>query len=674
MAALTAEKLRREADRLSVTSVDDPAAALGAIDAAGADCLVSDYQLPGTTGLDLFHEVREAHPDLPFVLFTGQGDEAVAAEAVSAGVTDYITKGSAEQFGVLANSVLRAVRERRTRRQLSESRRRFVTLVEQLPGMAYRCRNEHGWPMEFVSDGARDLTGHDPDALEADEVDWESEVIHPADRERTWAVVQDALDAREPFSVTYRIRRADGEVRHVYEQGSGVFEDGEVIALEGYIQDVTDRHRRERTLTRLHEATRSFMDEPSAERIARIGVETAREVLDLPASGVFLLDESSGRLENVANSREATRNLGEPPTFAPGEGIVGSTFESGEPAVLADAQADERAAGHGSSAIRSLCVLPLGEFGVFTTGSVEAGALSDREVELTKVLAANVEAALRRAEREAELAEQNDRLDRFAAVVSHDLRNPLNVAAGNVDLAREELGDGAVGGGAAGDESAEDGSRAADAEELERARTRLETAADALDRGEALVARLLGLARHESSLDADEPVPLDRVARDAWSSVRTDDATLAVRIGAAVEADAERLRTLLEHLFRNAVDHAGGDVTVSVERLPDGEGFAVADDGAGLPADDADRLFDAGVSSEGGTGLGLAVVATVADEHGWEPSATSDDGARFAFRGVTFAAADEDDDGDAGGGTGDGETGDGTAGDGEAAADGGDGN
>ncbi|MYL17137.1 PAS domain S-box protein [Halorubrum terrestre] len=221
-----------------------------------------------------------------------------------------------------------------------------------------------------------------------------------------------------------------------------------------------------------------------------------------------------------------------------------------------------------------------------------------------------------RREREETLRRQNERLDEFASIVSHDLRNPLSVAEGYVDLARET----------------------GDTDHLDRA-------ADAIDRMDELVEDLLSLAREGRSVGETDPVSLAAVAREAWSSVDTGGATLTVEADGTLEANRTRLRELLENVFRNSAEH-GRDypedplsvrVGAGTLRDDDGEevpGFYVEDDGTGLP-DDADRVFDSGFTTEeSGTGLGLAISERIAEAHGWTAHAlaSADGGARFEFR------------------------------------------
>ena len=121
--------------------------------------------------------------------------------------------------------------------------RRLETLVDNLPGMVYRCENGRGWPMEHVGGEVERLTGYQPRDIESREGFYGSEIVHPDDREEVWTTVQNALDARERFELTYRITTADGTTKRVWERGQGVYEDGEVAAIEGFVTDVRDRER-----------------------------------------------------------------------------------------------------------------------------------------------------------------------------------------------------------------------------------------------------------------------------------------------------------------------------------------------------------------------------------------------------------------------------------------------
>jgi len=226
------------------------------------------------------------------------------------------------------------------------------------------------------------------------------------------------------------------------------------------------------------------------------------------------------------------------------------------------------------------------------------------------------EYATRLRRRNRELADRNERLDEFTGIVSHDLRNPLNVARGRLDLTRSELNDDA----------------ADHLDDVDRAHERMAELTD----------RLLQLARTGDGVDDPEPVDLGSVARDGWDVVVTADSDLTVALQRRVEGDPERIGQLFENLFRNAVEHGsesgGTAASVTVGPLDDGAGFYVADDGPGIAPERRSTVFESGHSGAGGTGLGLAIVRRVARDHGWSPSVTESatGGARFEFREVEF--------------------------------------
>jgi PAS domain S-box-containing protein len=214
-----------------------------------------------------------------------------------------------------------------------------------------------------------------------------------------------------------------------------------------------------------------------------------------------------------------------------------------------------------------------------------------------------------RKERERELERQNDRLEEFASIVSHDLRNPLNVAEGYLEMARET-----------GDTS------------------HLSDVVDAHDRMRTLIDDILTLAREGQTVEEFEAVDLADVATDCWSLVDGRDASLSVPATGAVLSDRSRLRQLVENLYRNAVEHGQGGVTVTVGDLPDG--FYVEDDGPGVPPETREQVFESGyTTSRDGTGFGLTIVAEIAEAHGWTVELTDSEsgGARFEIRGVEFA-------------------------------------
>ncbi|WP_435347907.1 sensor histidine kinase [Haloarchaeobius sp. HRN-SO-5] len=222
-------------------------------------------------------------------------------------------------------------------------------------------------------------------------------------------------------------------------------------------------------------------------------------------------------------------------------------------------------------------------------------------------LARSVERAVgRRRDEEHQDDRCEERLEAFASVVSHDLRNLLDVATLRLELARDDC-------------------------ESEH----LAAAADALARLDTRLEQMHSLAREGTAVVETGPVDLAAVARDSWAAVETRDAELRVETDRRILADAPRLGQVFENLFGNAVRHGRDDVRVAVGDLPDG--FYVEDDGPGIPAANRDRVFEAGYSTaEEGTGFGLDIVRAYVTAHGWEIRLTEgrEGGARFEITGV----------------------------------------
>ncbi|MFO8098633.1 MAG: two-component regulator propeller domain-containing protein, partial [Salinibacter sp.] len=211
-------------------------------------------------------------------------------------------------------------------------------------------------------------------------------------------------------------------------------------------------------------------------------------------------------------------------------------------------------------------------------------------------------------ERERQLKRENERLDRFAGVLSHDLRNPLNVAQGRLQLAREQNGTDPEG--------------------------HLSSAGRALARMDEIIEDMLLLTWSERDIDPDDlqTIQLEEAIRKAWDSVEAPEATCTVESSARLVCHEGRLRRLLENLFRNAVEHGGKATTVRVGTLEGG--FYVEDTGPGIPKAKRENVLEGGYSSrEEGTGLGLSIVQGIAEAHGWTLSVTEsrEGGARFEF-------------------------------------------
>lgn len=135
--------------------------------------------------------------------------------------------------------------------RLKESQRTLHTLVSNLPGVAYRCRNDPTWSIELASEGCQQLTGYAAEAFIAGAVRM-VDIIHPEDRDLLRREVSNALQARAPYQGTYRIQTATGQTKWVWDKGCGIFSAaGELLALEGFITDITERKHAEECIRRM---------------------------------------------------------------------------------------------------------------------------------------------------------------------------------------------------------------------------------------------------------------------------------------------------------------------------------------------------------------------------------------------------------------------------------------
>jgi PAS domain S-box-containing protein len=589
---MAATFLERADDRFVVEPAISAGGGLDRLDDT-IDCVVSDYEMPRTDGIEFLETVREDHPDLPFILFTAKGSEEVASRAISADVTDYLQKGtSTERYELLANRIDNAVGATRSRRLLAERTRRLETLINNLPGIVYRCRNEPGWPMETVEGEVEATTGYPAGSLERGDVTWGEDLLHPDDRGELWEVVQESLASDGSFEVTYRIRTADGTTRWMWERGRRVASPSdEAAVLEGFITDITEQHERERELERRTGELETLTTELEEQYRYLFEQAPVMAVVTRAEDGRPVVDDCNQRfVETLGYDRDA---------------IIGAEL------VTFYAPESERKLLEGGGYERALAGEFMREDRKLTTADGDAVETLLRAVprydardEIVGTLALYVDVSERK-----ELEREKERLEEFASIVSHDLRNPLNVAQSRTKLAREE----------------------ADLSHLDHAIRAHERMAELID-------DLLTLARTGDRIDETEPVDIASLVERCWVDVETTDATLGLDTERVIRADRSRLRQLVGNLLRNAVEHGGSAVTVTVGDLSDG--FYVADDGPGIPVAERDDVFDAGYSTdEEGTGFGLRIVQQVADAHGWTIAVTESEagGARFEIAGVESA-------------------------------------
>ncbi len=690
-AGLTATHLQRLDDQFEVETATSATEGLELLANRQFDCVVSDYDMPGKSGIEFLEAVRESYPSLPFVLFTGKGSEEVASDAISAGVTDYLQKDTAtEQFELLANRIENAVSQSRTEQELEQQRIVLETVIENLPAGI------------LVEDESREVLAANTELLElfgdegsveefvgADCAQLARELKEVFERsEEFLASIEDCLDAREPV-IGESFELADGRIVErdyvPYELPSGA-------ANLWVYRDVTDDRKQARLLEGLFEqsfdgiAVHDIVTDENGEpvdyeyvhvneRFEELTGLNADEVVGRQATEVIDGIEETDFVEwygQVALEGETVQfeQYSEPldrhyeiSAFAPSHGRFITIFSditerkarqkelekfkffvehTPDFMIILDEDLTVRYQSPISPAVEydPLVVTAEDPIQYVHPGDQETAidgfqqALTNPdEVVTTEFRAQDAEGTWRwfetrtqnfigtdpidgvlvtireitnRKEKERQLQRQNERLDEFASVVSHDLRNPLNVANGRLDIVAAEC----------------------ESEHIAEIKW-------ALDRMDHLIDDVLTLARDGETVGETDPVALDTLVTRCWAGVATDDATLTCEAEAEICADRSRLSQLLENLFRNSVEHNPEPVTVTVGELEGG--FFVEDDGRGIPEDEREKVFETGYSAtDDGTGFGLAIVAEIVSAHGWEIDVTESEagGARFEITGV----------------------------------------
>ena len=559
-----------------------------------ADCVVLLLEDgPSPDARTVIEAVTAAEPSLPLVVAAGSGVDAAAV--LDAGATDCLRWTEEPGAGaLLATRVGQAVESGRVDGEAVDVLERYRTIVESVDDPMYLL--DGAGRFELVNDAIAQLHGLERDQYEGEFI---GKFMDDAEYEAALETVRSLLDeGRRRGTVEYTLESESGEER-IGEAGITVLTDesGDHIGTVGVVRDVTERQERVAELAR-YEAI----------------VETA-------PIGLLVVDEAGViRWHN----EEFTGDLG-----IDGCKLVGTNFlqlveegffpgyeveyNVGRVKHLLDPETDN------SLSFEQEWVDADGEPGV-TEVNMRLLPLEDGEFAGSVFAFRNVTDRLAY---QRELERQNARLEDFAGFVSHDLRNPLNVADGYVEVLQERY--------------PEDDS--------------LGEVAWAHERIAELIDDLLTLAHEGRSIADPVSFPFADVVEDAWSAVDTEDATLELDVGPDVEfrGDPGRVKNLLENCFRNSLTHGrqSGDESLTVRvavqpgRGASGSigaiadaGFTVEDDGCGLPDHD---VFESGFSTaEDGTGLGLAIVREIVDAHGWEIQAgeSADGGARFDVTGI----------------------------------------
>lgn len=577
---LASRLLERESEALDVETASSAEEALELLEDGGYDCVVSDYEMPGLHGTDFLREVRDRYPSLPFILFTGKGSEEVASEAISAGVTDYLQKGGGtDQYAILANRVRNAVDQRRTELELERSEDRLRLVLDNLPHPVFVVDED----MNYLLSNEAHAESHDRSVEEIEGMN-SREVLTEEGIESFHEDLHRVLESGNALYLPDIAVPDDTDETRIYQARLVPFDVAgtEKDAVLGVSVDITDHKRQEERLRESQRRFRAVFNSPDAfigilspDGTLRQANKTALDFIDAEPEDVE--GEPFWEADWWNHSSKLQQDLQEWIKEAAQDRYVG--FE----ATHYGADGDE----------------------VVVDGVIRP--VKDEDGNVTSLIAQGRDISERK-ERERRLERQKEWLDDFASTVSHDLRNPLSVAKGRLDLAMEEH----------------------DSEHLERVER-------AHDRMEELIEGLLEFARQGGASTEFDKVDLSKVVERCWRNVEAGDAELVNEAGVVFRADRSGLQQLLENLLRNAVEHGGSDVTLTVGDLDDG--FYLEDDGEGIEPEMRDQVLETGFSTnDEGTGFGLTIVTEIAAAHGWnvDIKESSTGGARFEFTDVNL--------------------------------------
>jgi len=482
---------------------------------------------------------------------------------------------------------------RRSAGALREKERALSVLMSNLPGMAYRCRNDRHWTMEFVSEGCLALTGHPCQELVGESGVRFADLIHPEDREPVWKDVQAALAEDRPFRLTYRITAADGSRKWVWEQGRRISSPGKSVEfLEGFVTDITERKRAEQ-------------QRRESERMLQL-------VMDNIPQFIFWKDRRSVYLgcntnfARVAGMEDPSQVVGKTDYDLPWQKEEADFFrecdrrvmESGQPEyhiVESQLQAD-------------------GKHAWLDTNKVP---LKNERGEVVGILGTYEDVTERRLlEDQVRQAQKMKAVGQLAGGVAHDFNNILTAIFGYLDVMRNAPAS------------------------AERVVVGIEQIDKAAQRAAALTRQLLAFSRRQVSrpeiLDLSEIVgemePMlrrllgERIELEVAPEPRLDH----------VRADAGQIEQVLMNLVINARDAmpTGGRLIVQTANTVLDDEYArahtgaragphvmlaVSDTGCGMKKEVADRVFEPFFSTKPrgkGTGLGLASVFGVVKQSG----------------------------------------------------------
>ncbi len=504
-------------------------------------------------------------------------------------------------------------------RDLGDSERRLAALMDNLPGMAYRCSVDTNRTMKFVSAGCRGITGYSPFDLVDNAVVSYGDIIHEKDRDYVWKEINRAVGEHRPFTLEYRVVDAGGNEKWVWDRGVSVVDDeAGGWALEGFISDITDRKRPEAELERY----RAFVE----------NVEDACFEVDFSTNIIFCNDAflrpGGYTLEEYLQLSHRQRHPSQEEADRVYR-IYYNVYQTGVPAQAVEYMFNKKSGEVGTleasiSLIRDKNGNPAGFRGIGRDVTERKRMEKEKEEALAEIRRLNEELEDRVHRRTAELEASNRELEAFAYSVSHDLRAPLRAIDGFSRALEEDWGD-LLG---------EEGKKY-----LERIRA-------GCDRMAGLIDDLLDLSRITRAEMNLGTVDLSELAREIMEGLRREGPERRVDVTIAPGMSARGDRTLVRLALYNLLENAwkftrqteGAAIEFGCEHRDGREVWYVRDNGVGFDTAYVDKVFMPfqrlhRADEFPGTGIGLAIVQRIVQRHGGQlwAEGTPGKGATFYF-------------------------------------------
>ncbi|MBX3350956.1 MAG: PAS domain S-box protein [Nitrospira sp.] len=562
---------------------------------------MSDYRLEGQSLIGKSH--YEVFPEIPerWKIVHQRG---LAGEVVRCEEDRFVRQDGTEQWlqwevrpwytiggavGGLVFFTEDITERKRGEEALHESQRQLTTLISNIPGFVYRCRNDRDWTFEYLSEGVSDLTGYTVQEYLVQRSISYGDNTHPGDRERVWQEIQAAVAQRRPYETTYRILTRAGEVKSVWERGEGIYDmDGGLNYLEGFVTDITERKRAEHLLRQ------------SEERYRRLIAISPYAILVNRGDRILFANDQAIKLFGAVKADEIL-----------GRSVMDLVHPDYHPAIRE--RIHELVEGRAQVPMLEEKIVTLS--GRSVDAEVSAARFVDEEGPAILVMLRDIserkrlQEQLRKTERIAELGT-------VASGMAHEIGTPMNVILGRAEYLMDRVTD-------------------------EPIKKGLQTIITQVERITRVMNQLLSFARRKTPERG--ALDLKQVVEDSLEMFheRLTRSQIQLELMLAdpcpmVLADADQMSQVMINLVMNAV-HAmpnGGTLRVALAPEPQMVRLTVADTGHGIPREVIKKIFDPFFTTKEfgkGTGLGLTVVKGIIEEHQGSIAVESQEGTGTTF-------------------------------------------